>query len=109
VERPSELHHASTALGTQFDPRQRRDLQFRIRSSLVKCAESRDDYFLPNDQLQHIMTYENLRGELERLDMPSHEIPEITNFLCQRKRSSLRIFAILCMLQSFRHIVAFIR
>lgn len=109
VERIPESDHALTAFGGQFEHNKKRDfLQFQIRSNLVRCFDRRNE-FLPNDQLQKIMTYENIYGELDQSGIPSHEIHDITSLLCQRKHSRLRIFAILCMLQSSGQITAFIR
>lgn len=74
-------------------------LEKEIRRKRVESAEREDLVFLPIDELERIMTYENIYQELQRAGLTS-SLHETTVSLCRRgKLSRQRIFAILCMLQ----------
>ncbi|KAH7345786.1 hypothetical protein BKA66DRAFT_576905 [Pyrenochaeta sp. MPI-SDFR-AT-0127] len=121
-DRPPEQSLDLTGLGTQFSPNDvdpptpnktglknqtPNFLENCIRSMRVPSAERRGLVFLPIDQLERIMTYENIYQELQRAKV-HHAVCSITASLCKRGKSSKqRIFAILCMLQMPAQIVEF--
>jgi hypothetical protein len=113
-ERPSDHKIELTGLGTQFDAarpdsaKSIKDLESWIRNRRVSYTERRK-IFLPIDQLERCMTWDNIRQELYRTKM-SGDIDSTALTLCQRGRDSRqRIFAILCMLEMSAYIDEFLR
>jgi hypothetical protein len=111
--RPAEQTFALSGLGAQFpdievvDTRPDRFLEELIRSKRVHCAQGVDLEFLPVDELERIMTWENIYHELSRTNL-TIDVGQLTQSLCRRgKQSRQRIFAILCMVQFSAKIVDF--
>jgi hypothetical protein len=109
----TQLHTGNECLSTtsaEQDFNQRsRSLGERIRANRVPSAESRGELFMPVDQLERIMTHENVHRELYDSGLRDQELTTITETLCQRRgKSRQRIFAILCMLELPRQIVKFV-
>ena len=109
-DRPPEQTFVLSGLGTQFetyDTRTDHVLEKLLRSKRVPCAERRNLEFLPINELERIMTPENIYLELLCAGVSS-DIQRVTESLCRRgKQSRQRIFAILCMLRMAAQIVEF--
>lgn len=109
-DRPPEQTFALSGLGTQFENdtvRSDHFLEELLRSKRVVSAERGDLAFLPVDELERIMTPENIYRELLQAGV-SHDIQRVTASLCRRgKMSRQRLFAILCMLRMPAQLVKF--
>jgi serine/threonine protein kinase len=113
-DRPLEqsLDHdaAASPYSTQIPApfRERNFLDRLIRSKRVLSAERGNADFIPIDQLELIMTQQNVYEELQHVGIKEDK-HSITNLICQREDNSRqRIFAILCMLRLPGEIVRFI-
>ncbi|KAF2134966.1 kinase-like protein [Dothidotthia symphoricarpi CBS 119687] len=86
-----------------------------IRERMVLCAEKKELRFLPINEIQDLVTQENIRKELQQANVQG-DLSTITADICEpretpggKSSSRQRIFAVLCMLQKASEIVSFIR
>ncbi|KAJ4367807.1 hypothetical protein N0V86_009643 [Didymella sp. IMI 355093] len=82
------------------------DLDYLINEAMVETAENSDVEFMPINELNRLISWENVERELEHEHILNKTL--VASKICEGQPPLKRIFAILCMLKLARLIERFI-